>query len=595
MPDIVLTNPPIANDPGNHPLPYGLWQLGSFVAHQGYEPQILDLNFTWRTTDATYDQLRALVCDVDSPIVGFTCMGNNLPTALELAQDLKTVRPDVTILFGGPHVSLVGPELLKRFSFIDGAIIGEGEWTLTELLSAMRRGRDSAVIPGLLRRGAPFLPRRLMPSLDALPYLDLRLLDWEPYFSSLTGGSQAFPILAGSGCPFSCSFCSTSIMWERRFRVKPPEWLVKEMEWLASETGQETFDLIHDIFTANRRYASAFCDAVRPSGLHWLCSSRIDGLCEEQIAQMSAAGCRGIFFGVESGSQRMQQIIGKRLKVDRILPTMATCLAYGIDCVCSTIFGFPQESWEDIEATVRMCLDARDIGVGRANLHLLMALPGTQVYREAMLAETVEERDLRRAGLPIMTPQAHGWIHTDPKLFSAFYWVQHEFITKDDLFSLARWDAYLASHPRTLRSLLGECPGRLPAVMHAFRRRVPADWDGRNGALLPLFHKSAAQISRGIYHEEDRLLMLLAHYQASCQQGAPTTRCWMGYDPDGRHVLYEIDNAGVSIHVYLLEDDVDLLDWERLPSEQWLHSIPSDGRIGPCWPVRRKARKEEVI
>lgn len=598
MPDIALINPPIGQDAGNHPLPYGLWQLASFLRSEGFCPTVLDLNFIWRKQRANYAALRALVLDVDSPVIGFTCMGNNFPTALELATDLKAARPDVIIVFGGPHASLIGEELLEAYSCIDYVVIGEGERTLTAMLTAKHVG-DWPDIPGVLARDRPFTPRPLLPSLDILPPLDLQLLDWNAYLEPGIRDHFAFPLLAGSGCPFTCSFCSTSVMWERRFRVKSPARLVQEMSRLAAETGCRRFDLVHDIFTANKRYINDFCTELNNNknikDLRWLCSSRIDSLDTKEIEIMSTAGCAGIFFGVESASPSIQRSIGKRLKVERILPTFEECMKNKIDCVCSTVFGFPQETWQDISATAQLCIAARSAGVGRANMHLLMALPGTEIYRTAPLADQVEARDLRRAGLPIHTDRSFAWIMQHPQLFSAFHWVQHASISKDAMFAVMEWGTHLAVHSESLDHILRCFNGRLEDAIQIFLKYRNTRTD-HESSLENAVHKSTLIGLQSIFAEEERRALILQVYRRQCLSQEQRFPYWIyKRDQVAGHLLYEVSADAVTINIYEL-DEQEARCWiprQDLPEI----TTPELRKLGPCRPVQQhhaQRRRHEV-
>ena len=124
------------------------------------------------------------------------------------------------------------------------------------------------------------------------------------------------PLEAGRGCPFACSFCSTNDFFRRRFRLKSPEVLVGQMRRMKERYGIQTFDLVHDMFTVDRKKVVAFCEVVESSGhkFHWNCSARTDCIDDGLISHMARAGCIGVFFGIDTGSERMQKVINKGLK-----------------------------------------------------------------------------------------------------------------------------------------------------------------------------------------------------------------------------------------------------------------------------------------
>src|SRR5262249_8992500 len=122
-----------------------------------------------------------------------------------------------------------------------------------------------------------------------------------------------FPLELGRGCPFSCTFCSTNDFFRRRFRLKSPAHMIAEMRRVKETYGIDSFELVHDMFTVDRKRVVEFCEALIASQeeFTWGCSARTDCVDEELIAFMARAGCRGIFFGIETGSRRMQRIIDK--------------------------------------------------------------------------------------------------------------------------------------------------------------------------------------------------------------------------------------------------------------------------------------------
>src|SRR5205809_1059956 len=131
----------------------------------------------------------------------------------------------------------------------------------------------------------------------------------------VTPGRDTAALELGRGCPFACTFCSTNDFFRRNFRLRSPNRMLQDMRVIASTYAIRDFELVHDMFTVDRRRVAAFCEAMITSReeFTWSCSARTDCIDEELLELMARAGCRGIFFGVESGSERMQKIIDKHL------------------------------------------------------------------------------------------------------------------------------------------------------------------------------------------------------------------------------------------------------------------------------------------
>src|SRR5262249_11540905 len=152
-------------------------------------------------------------------------------------------------------------------------------------------------VPGLTYRSKG-QPRRtpnaaVIKDLDALPTPAYHLT------GELRGAPRA-TLEMGRGCPFSCTFCSTNDFFRRNFRLRSPERILQDMRSLAVAYGVSDFDLIHDMFTVDKRRVVVFCKAMIASGekFTWACSARTDCVDEELLELMAEAGCQGLFFGI---------------------------------------------------------------------------------------------------------------------------------------------------------------------------------------------------------------------------------------------------------------------------------------------------------
>jgi radical SAM superfamily enzyme YgiQ (UPF0313 family) len=279
---------------------------------------------------------------------------------------------------------------LAAFPFIDYVLRGEADESLPLFLDELAGGRDFATVPGLTWR-SPLGPCRnlsapVIRDLDALP---------APAFH-LTGelaDAKSAPLELGRGCPFACTFCSTNDFFRRNFRLRSPERVLADMRWIASTWGIRSFELAHDMFTVDRRKVVAFCECMIASGedFTWACSARTDCVDEELLGLMAAAGCRGVFFGVESGSQRMQRVMEKDLDVQRAKEIVSLAERAGIRTTVSVITGFPEETWDDVRQTVTMYMHSLGHPGSSPQLNLLAPLAETPIHSRYRDHLTLEE------------------------------------------------------------------------------------------------------------------------------------------------------------------------------------------------------------
>jgi len=411
-------------------IPLGLLALAAVLEEIGVVPQLVDSNQWYieyihcsaaraRSSFSQYAAERLAALDAD--LYGFSTICNSYPVTIQTAQHLKQLRPGAVTLLGGPQASVVDLPTLRHFPFVDYILRGEADRSLPEFVTRLAAGLSPDTVPGITYRRAGE-PRRNpdapMPvELDDLPLPAFHLYPVET-------PARSIPLELGRGCPFGCTFCSTNDFFRRRFRLKSPAKLIREMELLTDRYAAEYFDLQHDMFTVDRRRVVAFCEVLLASGhrFRWGCSARTDCVDAELIELMARAGCASIFFGIESGSARMQKIIDKGLDLDESRRNTELCTRHGMRTTVSTIIGFPDETMDDVRATVSFLAEGLREPEMITQLHLLAPLAGTPLesqYRDRLLLED------------IYTDFSHsGWVQADrerrliaayPDVFQNFY------------------------------------------------------------------------------------------------------------------------------------------------------------------------------
>ena len=160
--------------------------------------------------------------------------------------------------------------------------------------------------------------------------------------------------------------------------------ILNEVKYVYETYGIKTIRFEHDIFTMDKNRLRLFCNKLIKSGLPiaWRCSSRIDTVDEEMIHLMKKAGLRSIFFGIETGSERMQSIIHKGLSIDKTKSILKSCIEAGVGVTASFMYGFPQETEADISDTLNLICDLLDMGIQRVQAHLVDFLQGTELFNE---------------------------------------------------------------------------------------------------------------------------------------------------------------------------------------------------------------------
>lgn len=388
---VCLLNPPTSRPQDEVFFPMGLITVGSILRENGIDTHIVDFDLILhenpefrRTYGDFIGHAEKLIREDSSEVYGISSICNNFPYALELAELIRELRPEAKIVLGGPQPSSVPVQAMEVCAAVDAIVVGEGEHGFLELLRSDWSPAELGRILGICYRDGAEVkltaPRPLIDDLDTLPIPDFSLVDIVAY--QRHSPSLAM-IEAGRGCPFRCNFCSTAEMWVRKYRIKSPERIHREMEILNRQMGTTYFSLTHDNFTTSPVYVRKFCKWFlenNPQGFTWNASARTDTVTFEDLELMEAAGCRGLFFGVDSGSKRMQDIMDKHLDLEEFRQILQKAVSLKIATVTSFIVGFPEESPEDINATLLLGLWSKSAGAGEVQFHRLSPLASTKIY-----------------------------------------------------------------------------------------------------------------------------------------------------------------------------------------------------------------------
>lgn len=456
----------------------GVLALAGVLRWRGTPPCIINLNNCYyeylEHGGSGVDHFAAWAADVilatNADVYGFSSLCSSYPTSIRIAECVKRARPDCTVVFGGPQASVVDVATLAAFPFVDYVLRGEAEETLPLLLEELANGQNFAGIPGLTWR-SPLGPCRnanapVIRDLDGLPY---------PAYD-LTGeleNAKSAPLELGRGCPFACTFCSTNDFFRRNFRLKSPPRMLAEMLWIANTWGIRAFELNHDMFTVDRRRVVAFCECLLATGeeFSWGCSARTDCVDEELLELMARAGCRTMFFGVESGSQRMQAVIQKDLGVQRAREIISAAERFGINTTVSVITGFPEETWDDVRETVDMYMYALGHPGSSPQLNLLAPLAETPIHAQYRDQLTLEElcSDISHQGRT-QNLLDRNLIRSYPEIFPNFYLLPVPNLDRDYLLELREFSLMAPARARWLMVAVHRSGAHILDVFSAWRK-----------------------------------------------------------------------------------------------------------------------------
>lgn len=407
---ILLINPPQTFFPGSDiptaNLPLGILYIAAVLDQEGYKPEILDAfmaNFPFRKIGNTtevgmpYEKIKEEIQRRQPEIVGITNpFTSQVDHAIKVADIVKEVDSSIITIVGGPHVTVVPKQFLEVAKNVDIVVMGEGEYTMLDILRSLERNNGLNNVEGIAYRSEKKIminsPRQFNNDLDNLPYPAYHLINMEQYLDPKMIEYRSFQkrslsMITSRGCPFSCSFCSVYLHMGKIFRAHSVDYVVDHIEYLVTKFRVKTIYFEDDNLTFDIKRFEAICDKIieRKIKFQWETPNgvRADYLTLDLLKKMKKIGCQSVFVGVESGDQYvLDNIIGKNLKLKNIIKFARMCKKIGLKTGAFYIIGFPGETKETMMNTVNFALMLKrkyDVG-----MHLLFATPsyGTRLYKE---------------------------------------------------------------------------------------------------------------------------------------------------------------------------------------------------------------------
>jgi anaerobic magnesium-protoporphyrin IX monomethyl ester cyclase len=371
--------------------PLGLACIAAFLREAGHEVQIIDRNVMLmrhnyarsRTDSETFSRLQ----DFGPDAVGFSTMTPSMQDVEVLSGNIRRRHPGVLMIAGGHHATAEPLWTLESCPSLDVVVRGEGEETIAELANGTRREGILGITYRDDGRIASNSDRPSISDLDALPLPARDLLEMDAYNAPKPlkcDFSERYLIMFTSrGCPYRCEFCYGSRFFGRAVRYRSPDQVIDEVRRLAVEHAAELIFFADDMFLANRRRAREICTELIRSGLNrrvkWIAQLRADHAEEELLRLMKEAGCVNVDFGFESGSQRILDVMGKRASVADYYHAARLTHEAGLRFKAFIMFGYPGETNDDFQETVKLLRDTRP---DKVEISCFYPIPGTPIYKK---------------------------------------------------------------------------------------------------------------------------------------------------------------------------------------------------------------------
>ena len=347
---------------------HGLAYLSAAVKSHGHKVEILDL----RILD-NWDDFETKLKEISPQVVGITGMTIDFPYIKESAEHVKKVDPNIRVVVGGVHATLVTEDVVK-VGEVDHIVLGEGEVTFPKMLDDFKAEKDVERV----------LQGEKVADLDTLPFPDRDLFAQRtehPHFESIP--EPFVTTISSRGCMYRCTFCQPAerIIFGKKVRRRTVDNVIKELKLLRDTKGFKGMMIHDDCLTESRKWVYEFCEKYKKEGFTqpWVCQARADHICKfpEMIDAMKDAGLAVVHVGFESGSQRILDAIKKGVKVEQNYKANKILQNRNIEVKAMFMLGFPFETKADIKATVKMI---KRMKLVRPSIAFFTPYPGSELY-----------------------------------------------------------------------------------------------------------------------------------------------------------------------------------------------------------------------
>lgn len=362
--------------------PMGLAYLAAAIREaKSVNVEILDLTATQISTDA----LRRRLKEYNPDVVGVSILTPMYLKAKEIVSIAREVLPETKIIVGGPHVTVFPEITLEENRDIDIACFGEAEDTIVELLNAFSSNKPLGYVKGIAYRekgNVKMNPaREIRMDIDSIPLPARDLLPMDKYRPAPTYFKRlpSYLILASRGCPFNCAYCSK--VSGRVYRKHSVKRIIDEINILLNEYGAKDIIFRDDTFTVDRNHVIELCNEMIRLGLNkrfeWSCMTRVNLVDKELLKIMKKAGCWSIHYGVESGNQRLLDLIDKGITLQQVRDAFKWTREAGIEIKAFFMLGLPSETKEESMQTIRF---SKEIDPDWVQFTITVPYPGTKLY-----------------------------------------------------------------------------------------------------------------------------------------------------------------------------------------------------------------------
>ncbi|HPN29555.1 MAG TPA: radical SAM protein [bacterium] len=336
--------------------PLGLLYLAASLKKKGYEVRIT--NFAGFNEDNWKNEIK------EADIYGIQLYTPTAHLGIEIAKYIKSIFPDKPIICGGAHPSALpySPEL-KIFDVI---VIGEGENTIVNIADNYNNG----ITPPKIIKSC------YIENIDNLAFPDRSMVNMFEFHRKVNG-KRCFGILGSRGCSYHCAFCDQAL-FGNKIRFRSIDNIISEIKHIIEKYNIRAFEFFDDMFTVSKKRLIEFNFKIKDYNIEYRCNGRTDINDQETYNLLYESGCRLICFGIESGSQKILNLMNKHNTVENAYKAISNAKKAGLLVAGYFLIGFPGETTDTIKETINFINQSN---IDQAQGYTFVPLPGCDVYK----------------------------------------------------------------------------------------------------------------------------------------------------------------------------------------------------------------------
>lgn len=359
--------------------PLGLLYVSGYLKSKNISNDVFDTTFSNQTTQLEF------ILEKKPNVI---CIYTNLMTKIEVIKLMKILKTETynfpKIVLGGPDVTYNVENYLKAGA--DFLVIGEGEETTFELYQAIINNSEIHQINGIAflenNQVIQTEARTKFKELNELPLPNREAISMQKYLETWKNnhGKSSMTISTQRGCPYTCKWCSTAV-YGQSYRRRPAHLVVEEMKMLKEKYNPDAIWFVDDVFTISHKWLTEFHSEIIKQNaiIPFECITRAERLNDEILQLLKEIGCFRIWIGAESGSQKIIDLMDRRVDINHVKKMIQDTNAIGIETGTFVMVGYPEETIEDIDKTIQYLKEAKPT---QYTITIAYPIKGTSLYNE---------------------------------------------------------------------------------------------------------------------------------------------------------------------------------------------------------------------